>query len=141
MYAYGAPKHRHLGEIEQELSLAAGQRVTVSFVPHLVPMQRGMLTTITAALKGPQTEAGLRGVLESAYAHEPFVEILPPDALPETRHVAHSNRVRIALRLDARTNRLLLFSALDNLGKGAASQAIQSANLAIGLDEKSGLEG
>ncbi len=141
MYAYAAPKHRHLGEIEQELSLAAGKKVTVSFVPHLVPMQRGMLTTITATLAGSRTEAELLGVLEKAYAGEPFVEILPATALPEARDVAHSNRIRMTARLDARTNRLLLFSTIDNLGKGAASQAIQSANLASGLDEKSGLEG
>ncbi len=141
MYAYGAPKHRHLGEIEQELALAAGRKITVSFVPHLVPMQRGMLTTITATLKKPGTETELLGVLEQTYAGEPFVEVLPASALPETRHVAHSNRIRITARLDARTNRLLLFSAIDNLGKGAASQAIQSANLAAGIDEKSGLEG
>ncbi len=141
MYAYGAPKHRHLGEIEQELSLAAGEKITVTFVPHLVPMHRGMLTTVTAKLTAPKTEAELQGVLESAYGEEPFVEILSGAAFPEARQVAHSNRMRIAARLDARTNRLLLFSAIDNLGKGAASQAIQAANLACGLAETAGLEG
>jgi N-acetyl-gamma-glutamyl-phosphate reductase len=141
MYVYGAPKHRHLGEIEQELALAAGEKVTVSFVPHLVPMQRGMLSTITASLKGKGTVTEMLEVLKTAYAGEPFVEILEPPAFPETRQVSHSNRVRITARIDTRTNRLLLFSALDNLGKGAASQAIQSANLVLGLEERSGLEG
>jgi len=140
MYAYGAPKHRHLGEIEQELSLAAGEAVRVTFVPHLVPMHRGMLTTITATLAQPKTEAELLTVLEKAYAGEPFVEIVPAPAFPEVRDVAHSNRIRIGLRVDSRTNRLLLFSAIDNLGKGAASQAIQAANVACGLPEASGLE-
>ena len=141
MYAYGAPKHRHLGEIEQELALAAGEKITLSFVPHLVPLHRGMLSTITATLAQRRSESELRGVLEKAYANEPFVDILGADELPETRHVARSNRIRIAARLDARTNRLLLFSAIDNLGKGAATQAIQSANLICGLPETAGLEG
>ena len=140
MYAYGVPKHRHLGEIEQELSLAAGQKITVSFVPHLVPLHRGMATTITASLNQPKTDVELYDILEKAYGREPFVEILKAPALPESRHVAHSNRIQIAARCDVRTNRLLLFSSIDNLGKGNASQAIQAANLACGLDEKLGLE-
>jgi N-acetyl-gamma-glutamyl-phosphate reductase len=141
MYAYGAPQHRHLGEVEQELSAVAGEKIVVSFVPHLVPIQRGMLTTTTAVLATKKTEAELYSILESAYADEPFVEIVPPPAFPESRQVIHSNRIRIGLRLDARTNRLLLFSAIDNLGKGAASQAIQAANLACGLPEQAGLQG
>ncbi len=141
MYPYGAPKHRHLGEIEQELALAAGEKITVSFVPHLVPLHRGMVTTITAPLARAASEADLRAVLERAYANEPFVEILPEGGLPESRDVAGSNRIRMAVKLDARTNRLLLFSAIDNLGKGAASQAIQSANIVLGLPETTGLEG
>jgi len=140
MYAYGAPKHRHLGEIEQELSLAAGEKITVSFIPHLVPLHRGMLTTTVASLNGSKTETELRALLLDVYASEPFVEILPLGDFPEVRQVANSNRISIALRVDTRTNRLILFSALDNLGKGAASQAIQAANLACGLDEKLGLE-
>jgi N-acetyl-gamma-glutamyl-phosphate reductase len=139
MYPYGVPHHRHLGEIEQELSVAAGEKITVSFVPHLVPIQRGMLSTITATLATKKTEAELHAVLEAAYADEPFVEIT--SALPETRQVIHSNRARLSLRLDHRTNRLLLFSAIDNLGKGAAAQAIQAANLASGFPETAGLEG
>ncbi len=140
MYAYSVPKHRHLGEIEQELSLAAGQKVVITFTPHLVPMHRGMLSTITARLKQPRTDAAAHQLLQEAYGNEPFVEVLPTGELPQSRHVAHSNRIQVAARIDPRTNRLLLFSTVDNLGKGNASQAIQAANLACGLDEKLGLE-
>jgi N-acetyl-gamma-glutamyl-phosphate reductase len=143
MYAYGVPKHRHLGEIEQELSLAAGGDVVITFVPHLVPIHRGMLSTITArlspSLPAPMTDEDAYNILQEAYGQEPFVEVLPPSLLPEARFVANSNRIQISARVDARTNRLLLFSALDNLGKGNASQAVQAANLAFGLDEKTGL--
>ena len=139
MYTYGVPKHRHLGEIEQELSLAAGEKVTITFVPHLVPMHRGMLSTITARLKQPKTDSELHGVLQEAYGQERFVEVLPPGKMPEARHVVNSNRIEIAVRVDNRTNRVMLFSSLDNLGKGNASQAIQAANLACGLDEQLGV--
>jgi N-acetyl-gamma-glutamyl-phosphate reductase len=140
MYAYGAPKHRHLGEIEQELSLAAGAAVTVSFVPHLVPIHRGMLTTTVAPLtQKNMTDAAALDVLTQAYGDEPFVEVLAPGSLPQARDVAHSNRIQVAARVDLRTQRLLLFSSIDNLGKGNASQAIQAANLASGLDETTGL--
>jgi N-acetyl-gamma-glutamyl-phosphate reductase len=140
MYAYGTPKHRHLGEIEQELSLAAGAKVTVSFVPHLVPIYRGMLTTTVAPLtQKSMTDVDVHHVLEEAYGHEPFVEVLAHGSMPQARDVAHSNRIQIAAHVDPRTHRLMLFSALDNLGKGNASQAIQAANLACGLDETTGL--
>ena len=144
MYAYSVPKHRHLGEIEQELALAAGHKVTISFAPHIVPMHRGMLSTIVAEFDRPlasfpYTDADLYNILQKAYGNEPFVELLPPGQLPESRHVANSNRIQIATRYDERTNRLMLFSSLDNLGKGNASQAIQAANLALGLDETAGL--
>jgi N-acetyl-gamma-glutamyl-phosphate reductase len=144
MYAYGVPKHRHLGEIEQELSRAAGHKVTISFVPHLVPMHRGMLSTITvefdrALASFPMTDADVFNMLQEAYGREPFVEVLRPGQMPEARQVANSNRIQIAARVDNRTNRLMLFSSLDNLGKGNASQAIQAANLASGLAETLGL--
>jgi len=141
MYAYGVPKHRHLGEIEQELSLAAGKKITVTFVPHLIPIHRGMVSTISARLARPASDAELLAVLNEAYGSEPFVEVLAAPGIPESRHVAHSNRIQVTARVDARTNRILLFSSIDNLGKGNASQAIQAANLASGLAEKSGLEG
>jgi len=139
MYSYSVPKHRHLGEIEQELSLAAGKKITVTFVPHLVPLHRGMLTTITASLSKSKTDDELHSILEEAYGREPFVEILKAPDLPQSRQVANSNRIQIAARVDTRTNRLLLFSSIDNLGKGNASQAIQAANLASKLDETLGL--
>ncbi len=141
MYAYGAPQHRHLGEIEQELRGASGREITISFVPHLVPLHRGMITTITAKLAAPRTQQQAQELLQSEYSREPFVEIIPPPAFPEARDVAHSNRIRIGVRIDTRTNRLLLFSAIDNLGKGAAGQAVQAANLACGLEEIAGLQG
>jgi N-acetyl-gamma-glutamyl-phosphate reductase len=145
MYAYGVPKHRHLGEIEQELSLAAGENVTIAFAPHLVPMHRGMYSTIMAKLDParaalPSTDENLYAILCKAYGEEQFVEVLPPGQMPESRHVANSNRIQIAARFDERTYRLMLFSSLDNLGKGNASQAVQAANLALGLDEALGLE-
>ena len=139
MYSYSVPKHRHLGEIEQELSLAAGKKVTISFVPHLVPIHRGMLSTITARLTRPATDGYVQNILEEAYGQEEFVDVLTGAALPESRQVANSNRIQITARIDTRTNRMMLFSSLDNLGKGNASQAIQAANLASGLDEKVGL--
>ncbi len=140
MYAYGVPKHRHIGEIEQELSLAARADVKITFVPHIVPMHRGMLSTITAKLThAAMTDADAHSVLQEAYGREPFVEVLPPSELPQARHTAHSNRIQVAARVDSRTNRLLVFSSLDNLGKGNASQAIQAANVAFGLDERAGL--
>jgi N-acetyl-gamma-glutamyl-phosphate reductase len=141
MYAYGVPKHRHLGEIEQELSLAAAVPVAISFVPHLVPLHRGMVTTIVAPLTDKtMTDSTAHAILQEAYGAEPFVELLGAGALPQAREVAHSNRIQIAARVDARTGRLMLFSAIDNLGKGNASQAIQAANLACGLDETTGLD-
>jgi len=139
MYPYGVPQHRHLGEIEQELSLAAGEKITINFAPHLVPIHRGMLSSITARLTRPGTQAELSGVLQKAYGREHFVDVLSDSALPEARQVANSNRIQIAARVDPRTNRLMLFSSLDNLGKGNASQAIQAANLAVGLEETLGL--
>jgi N-acetyl-gamma-glutamyl-phosphate reductase len=140
MYAYSVPKHRHLGEIEQELALAARTDVKITFIPHIVPMHRGMLSTITAKLTHvAMTDEAAQSVLQEAYGREPFVEVLPISELPQARHVAHSNRIQVAARIDPRTNRLLLFSSLDNLGKGNASQAIQAANIALGLDEKLGL--
>jgi N-acetyl-gamma-glutamyl-phosphate reductase len=98
-----------------------------------------MLTTTVAPLNKPMTDADVLEVLREAYGDEPFVDLLPADTLPHARDVAHSNRIQIAARVDARTNRLMLFSSIDNLGKGNASQAIQAANLACGLDETTGL--
>jgi N-acetyl-gamma-glutamyl-phosphate reductase len=140
MRAYSVPKHRHLSEIEQELSLAAGKKVTVTFVPHLVPITRGMLTTISATLVSPLTREEAEVFYQQTYADEPFVDVKTGDALPEVRNIARTNRVEVALRIDTRTNRLLLFSALDNLGKGAAGQAVQAFNVRFNYPETTGLQ-
>ena len=141
MYAYGAPQHRHLSEIEEQLFLDTSHKITVGFVPHLVPLHRGMITTISAQLAGPYKEEDALDHLRSEYHGDLFVEIVEPPAFPEVRHVLNSNRIRVGVRVDPRTNRLLLFSAIDNLGKGAAGQAIQAANLACGVEESAGLAG
>jgi N-acetyl-gamma-glutamyl-phosphate reductase len=135
--AYGAPKHRHLSEIEQELSAAAGTCVTVTFTPHLVPVTRGMISTITAE---PAENAGPESVHSAwaeAYGRRPFVRMVPH--LPDSKHVTGTNFVDIAVRKDERTGRLLIFSALDNLTKGAAGQAVQAFNISRGWDERTGL--
>lgn len=141
MKAYGTPKHRHLSEIEQEASLLAGQPITVTFTPHLVPLHRGMLTTIAATLKPDVDFAKVSDACHAFFVDEPFVSVETDQSLPEVRRVARTNRAEIALRHDSRTNRLLLFSAIDNLGKGAAGQAIQALNVRLGIAETTGLLG
>jgi len=135
--AYGLPKHRHLSEIEQELSLAAARQVTITFVPHLAPMTRGIHTTIFTRLADGVAEEKILSVLESAYADEPFVRV--SKNLPDTKNVSGTNFCDISARFDARTGRLVLLSAEDNLVKGAAGQAVQNFNLMAGLDETAGL--
>lgn len=137
--SYGVPKHRHLAEIEQELSLAASQTVTISFTPHLIPVNRGIHTTISALPTPSATTATLEAAWQKAYGHRPFVRILPPPALPDTKNVTGTNFCDIAFRLDPRTGRLLILSAEDNLIKGASGQAIQCLNLLNGWDETAGL--
>lgn len=144
---YGVPKHRHLSEIEQELSLAAGSPVVVQFTPHLVPINRGILTTLYLAPEKHFTNAAemfaltgkITACYEAAYEHEPFVRLLDGNALPDTKNVAGTNVVEIAWRLDGRTGRLIVMSALDNLVKGASGQAVQSLNILCGFPEMSGL--
>ena len=138
--AYGAPKHRHLSEIEQELSLCAGgQPVTISFCPHLIPLTRGIVTTIHASPAASASPAAVAACWQKAYKQEPFVRLLPDEQFPQARHVARSNFVDLAWRHDARTGRVLLFSALDNLVKGAAGQAVQCFNLMTGGSETTAL--
>ncbi len=135
--AYGAPKHRHLSEIEQELSSAAGEKVTVSFTPHLVPVTRGMVSTIVVKpTKGTDAKA-VEAAWHGAYKDRTFIRVVPH--LPDSKHVTNSNFIDMAVREDARTGRLLLFSAIDNLGKGAAAQAVQAFNISQGWDETTGL--
>jgi N-acetyl-gamma-glutamyl-phosphate reductase len=145
--AYGVPRHRHLSEIEQELSLAAGEAITIQFTPHLIPVNRGIHTTLylapTRHFSAP--EDGARLVEEitecyhAAYAHEPFVRVLSGKALPDTKNVVGTNVVEIAWRLDPRTGRLLVLSAEDNIVKGASGQAVQSMNIVCGFPETMGL--
>jgi N-acetyl-gamma-glutamyl-phosphate reductase len=144
---YGVPKHRHLSEIEQELSLAAGTKVTIQFTPHLIPVNRGILTTLYLAPKehfnGTQSMNTLAEAIakcfDAAYANEPFVRLLQDKNLPDTKNVAGTNLIEIAWRLDPRTGRLIVMSAEDNLVKGASGQAVQSMNLMCGWPETAGL--
>ncbi len=140
--AYGLPKHRHLSEIEQELSVAAGQPVVIQFTPHLVPVNRGILTTLYVTPRRPvSTEFGeeIAACYRTAYGNEPFVRVLEGKALPDTKNVVGTNVVELGWRLDPRTNRLVVISAEDNLVKGASGQAIQSLNLICGWPETAGL--
>jgi N-acetyl-gamma-glutamyl-phosphate reductase len=135
---YGIPKHRHLSEIEQELSLAAGSQVTIQFTPHLIPVNRGILTTLYLT-PASATLDQLTACYQAAYANEPFVRLLEGKALPDTKNVVGTNVIEIAWRLDPRTGRLIVMSAEDNLVKGASGQAVQSMNLMCGLPETAGL--
>ena len=138
--AYGAPKHRHLSEIEQELALCAdGEPVAISFCPHLIPLTRGILTTIHVAPREGAALDAIADVWRTAYAHEPFVRLLPPGRFPQTGDVARTNFIDLAWRHDARTSRSLLFSAEDNIVKGAAGQAVQCFNLMTGWPETTAL--
>ena len=139
MKAYGVGGHRHTPEIEQELSLLAGQPVMVSFVPHLVPMKRGMIATMHLDLLQDASVETLCGLYREFYENEPFVRVLPVGQYPETRFVSGSNYIDIGLFADRRMNRVTVVSAIDNLGKGSSSQAIQAMNLMCGLPETAGL--
>jgi len=135
--AYGIPTHKHTPEIEQELSTLAGAPVTITFIPHLVPMPRGLLATCVASLTPGADPAA---TAEAFYDGEPFVRVLR-DTLPETKYTAGSNHCLLGYTVDARAGRVIATAAIDNLGKGAAGQAIQNANLMLGLPETSGLTG
>lgn len=136
--AYKIGTHRHTSEIEQELSLLAGADITLSFTPHLIPQKRGILSTMYANLKTDISEAEIRRLYQEYYQDEYFVRVYQ-SGLPETNHVAGSNFVDIGMTVDKRLERVVVVSALDNLIKGAAGQAIQNMNLLCGLDEKTGL--
>ncbi|MDR1190184.1 MAG: N-acetyl-gamma-glutamyl-phosphate reductase [Verrucomicrobiales bacterium] len=139
MMPYSVPRHRHIPEIEQELSNLGGEAVAISFTPHLVPLVRGMLTTVVAELSRPHKQEEVQKIYEEFYHHEPFVPVLPSDRLPETKRVLRTNACEVAVRADSRTGRLLMFSAQDNLGKGAATQAVQAFNVRFGYAEATGL--
>lgn len=133
--------HRHIPEMEQELGLLAGGPVVISFTPHLLPISRGILSTMYTRLTTTTDEATLQEIYREAYADEYFVRLCAGDALPATQHVRGSNFCDIGFRLDRRTGRLVVLSAIDNIVKGAAGQAVQNMNLMHGFDETEGLHG
>jgi N-acetyl-gamma-glutamyl-phosphate reductase len=138
--AYGLPKHRHLSEIEQELSLAAGHEVVISFLPHLVPVNAGIATTTTAKLCEGVSPDAIGAALEQAYAGAPFVRLLGKGGCADTKNVTRTNFIDIGWHHDARTGRIILTSAEDNLGKGAGGQAVQGFNLMFGFSGTDGLQ-
>jgi N-acetyl-gamma-glutamyl-phosphate reductase len=144
---YGVPKHRHLSEIEEQLSAVAGSPVVIQFTPHLIPVNRGILTTLYLApsqhISNPEEVTALGERISASYAkaysNAPFVRLLEGKALPDTKSVVGTNVVEIAWRLDPRTGRLIVMSAEDNILKGASGQAVQSLNRMCGFPETSGL--
>ena len=138
--AYGVGKHRHMAELDQEFSAAAGRDVTVTFTPHLVPMNRGILSTIYVRGKRGRTPQELHEILLKFYAKEPFVHVLPFGETPHTRHVRGSNMTMIGVVADRIEGRAIIVSALDNLVKGASGQAIQNMNLIMGYPEPMGID-
>ncbi len=139
--AYKVASHRHNPEMEEVLSLEAGQPVNITFVPHLVPMTRGMLTTIYAKLVKNVSEEDIRDCIGSFYSGRPFIRLCSDDRMPDTLHVRGTNYCDMGFKLDERNNRLILVSAIDNLVKGAAGQAVQNMNIMLGFNETAGLDG
>lgn len=138
--AYNIGVHRHLPEIEQQLSLAGAGEALITFTPHLVPMTRGIFTAAYATLTQDCATSDLLNAYHDAYAGSPFVKVLDDATLPHTKWCAGSNRAFVTARVDARTNRAVILAAIDNLGKGMAGQAIQNMNLVCGLPETLGLD-
>ena len=134
---YGVSGHRHFPEIKQELESISGGTIGLTFTPHLVPMSRGIEATIYTDLI--DSDADILSCYEKAYENEEFVKILPEGVYPETRSVKSSNYCQISIQYVEHSNKLVIMSVIDNLGKGAAGQAIQNMNLMFGLDEKEGL--
>jgi N-acetyl-gamma-glutamyl-phosphate reductase len=139
-HAYGVGHHRHMAELDQEFSLAAGRDVTVTFTPHLAPMNRGILSTIYVRGSGDKAPRDLHEILSQTYREEPFVHVLPFGEMPQTRHVRGSNLTFIGVAADRIKGRAIIGSALDNLVKGASGQAVQNMNLVLGFPETLGLE-
>jgi N-acetyl-gamma-glutamyl-phosphate reductase len=138
-HAYGVGHHRHMAELDQEFSLAAGREVIVSFTPHLVPMNRGILSTIYVRGTKASPE-DLHTLLAKTYGDEPFVHVLPFRTLPQTRHVRGSNMTFIGVAADRIAGRAIIVSALDNLTKGASGQAVQNMNVMLGFPETTGID-
>ena len=138
--AYAVDGHRHIPEIEQELGKLADQELAISFTPHLVPMTRGMLSTVYANLLRDISTAELNQLYLEYYAGEYFIRVLPPGMLPQTKALSGSNFCDLVVSVDCRTKRVKVLSAIDNLVKGASGQAVQNMNIMFGLDEKTGLD-
>jgi N-acetyl-gamma-glutamyl-phosphate reductase len=138
--AYSVASHRHTPEIAQVFAWEAGRPVSVVFTPHLVPMSRGLLSTVSLQLKPGISSSALENIYHKVYGNEPFVQVLPFGTMPQTASVAMSNYAQIGIMLNKDTNTLIASCAIDNLGKGASSQAIQCANIVFGFDETTGLD-
>ena len=138
--AYAIASHRHTPEIEQELGLLAGGKVTVNFTPHLLPVDRGILTTIYARLKKETDTASVLALYRRKYAGEPFVRVLDEGVFPNIKNVRGTNFCEIGLKVNSRTNTLIMVSSIDNLVKGASGQAVHNMNLMMGFDERKGLD-
>ncbi len=139
-HAYGVGQHRHMAELDQEFSKAAGKTVLPTFTPHLLPMNRGILSTIYVRCRKGRDPQALHAILAKAYEKEPFVHVLPFGQTPQTRHVRGSNMTMIGVAADRQPGRAILVSALDNLVKGASGQAIQNMNIVLGLPETMGID-
>jgi N-acetyl-gamma-glutamyl-phosphate reductase len=139
MRPYGVPKHRHLSEIEEQLSLAAKSPIVIQFTPHLIPVNRGILTTLYFEPTEALSDGKISACYKKVYGEEPFVRLLEGKSLPDTKNVVGTNAIEIAWRLDPRTGRLIVMSAIDNLVKGASGQAVQSMNIICGFPETAGL--
>ena len=137
--AYKVAVHQHGPEMEQEIKRIAGRAITITFVPHTVPMTRGIATTAIVPLEITMTLERLAELYRQFYAEEPFVRVLPRGEFPEVKHVRGSNFCDVAVTYDARTNQAIALSAIDNLTKGTAGQAVQDMNILFGLDETCGL--
>ena len=139
VHAYAIGGHRHMAELDQEVSAAGGKHVTVSFTPHLVPMVRGELVTCTVRLAPGTDVDGLRDRMAKRYADEPFVVVLPAGRSPDTRHARGSNLCILSVHADRRPGYAIIIGAIDNLVKGSAGQAVQNFNLMAGYPETTGL--
>ncbi|MDH4230499.1 MAG: N-acetyl-gamma-glutamyl-phosphate reductase [Nitrospirota bacterium] len=138
--AYGIGTHRHTPEIEQELSLASGKKIRVNFTPHLLPVDRGILTTVYAKISQKADTASVLQVYKKLYKNEPFVEVLDEGIFPNIKNVRGTNFCHIGMKVVPRTNTLIIVSAIDNLVKGASGQAVHNMNIMMGLRETTGLE-
>lgn len=138
--AYGITTHRHASEIEQELSIAAGKKIMLSFNPHLLPLQRGILATIYCDISDSITNEDIFNTYNKYYKNQPFVNINQEGILPELKHVKNSNYISIGYKIDKRLNKVIIVSVIDNLIKGASGQAVQNMNIMFNLDETTGLK-